>query len=289
MTVSTLQPTSLTGNLIGISTLITNTLTADMINTTQLVVSTISLNSFLTNQAVYGPTVKKTSMVPLRTITINSTINTNDINAQLDNPPSIPQVYTFGPTIPNRWVVVGQDLTNPIVYSNNGIQWNNGSVLNSPSLTTNSIFYVGRGVAWSGSRWVAVGLGSNSIATSTDGINWTVVNNIFNGNGTSVSWNGLMWIATGIGSPYIVYSYDGLYWISSSVSLLAGYGVAFNYRRPYTLTFPTNSTTATISSISPSYTFPITIAQNNQLDICSDSYYNSGYTNFTMTIRGQFS
>lgn len=462
MTVSTLQPTSLTGNLIGISTLITNTVTADMINTTQLFVSTISLNSFLTNQAVYGPTVKKTSMGALRTITINSTIITNDINAQLDNPPSIPQVYTFGPTIQNRWVVVGYAAP-PIAYSEDGIQWTNSNA-------ANDLFVRGLGIAWNGSLWVAVGNGNNSVATSTDGINWlgqgtpaltegygvawggnkwvavgngivyniitstdginwagqdatlsidarsvawngymwvvvgggttkiaysydavtwTAVTNsssIFVSGGTGVAWNGKMWVATGAdlsggsnsnnsvaysynginwvglgkpimdqgfciawngrmwvagGSTYsggtsqIAYSYDGLYWNNSNLDgsfsqdIIArvqsinwngtmwtavgfaastssaysynginwvigtlgfiSYGIAFNYRRPYTLTFPTNSTTATISSISPSYTFPITIAQNNQLDICSDSYYNSGYTNFTMTIRGQFS
>jgi hypothetical protein len=477
MTVSTLQPTSLTGNHIGISTLITNTVTADMINTSQLFVSTISLNSFLTNQAVYGQTLKKTSMVALRTITINSTIITNDINAQLDNPPSIPQVYTFGPTIPNRWVRTGGN-QNGLMFSSDGLNWN-------PCNPVNIFAAAGRGVAWNGSLWVAVGSGTNGIATSTNGIDWvglgpliftigiavewgnnlwvavgvqTIGNisysiatspnginwtlrsvsspqdpnlftigrgiawngslwvgvggnggandpkifysnngdqwteasaedspytstSIFSNRGSDVAWNGTLWVAVGegtvnsiaysydgasgwigLGKPgisdglcvawngtlwvvggvgagggspivtsfngltwtaaniigfvdvvrsvawngamwiangdfntgfninaFIIYSYDGINWtLGGSAGTSGILGIAYNYRRPYTLTFPTNSNVATIGNISGA-TFPITISQNEQLDICSDSYYNKGYTNFSMTIRGQFS
>ena len=98
-----------------------------------------------------------------------------------------------------------------------------------------------------------------------------------------------MWIATGRETPRIAYSYDGLEWVSSTVSLQACFNSAFNNRRPYTLSFPTNVSTATIGSISTSYTFPISIVQYSQLDIVSDAYYNNGYTNFSMTIRGQYS
>jgi hypothetical protein len=149
-------------------------------------------------------------------------------------------------------------------------------------------------VAWNGSLWVVGSESTNKIIISLDGITWTpasIVPDITVILG--VTWNGTMWIAVGYGSNTSIYSYNGTSWFAGgfyfNTSFVGGSSIAYNYRRPYTLTFPTNSTTATISSISASYTFPITISQNGQLDICSDSYYNKGYTNFSMTIRGQFS
>ena len=51
-----------------------------------------------------------------------------------------------------------------------------------------------------GSLWVAVGLGTNTIATSSDGITWIPVensNNIFTNYGYGVAWNGSLWVAVG--------------------------------------------------------------------------------------------
>lgn len=46
------------------------------------------------------------------------------------------------------------------------------------------------GVAWNGSLWVAVGEGTNSIATSPDGITWTGLGTtIFTTGGSGVAWN----------------------------------------------------------------------------------------------------
>jgi hypothetical protein len=95
-----------------------------------------------------------------------------------------------------------------------------------------------------------------------------------------------MWVAVGFGTA--AYSYDGFNWTGVTYFSGIGQGVAFNSRRPYTLSFPTNVSTATIGSISPA-SFPLTIAQNSQLDIVSNAYYNTGYTNFSMTVRGQYS
>jgi hypothetical protein len=463
MTVSTLQPTTLTGSILGISSISTNTLTANIISTNLLAASTISLNSFTTNQAVYGQTVKKTSMPAIRTITINS----SDIKAELDNTSIIPQVYTFGSTIQNRWVAAGAILPTiiSIAYSNNGIEWQNninptniftqeclgiawngsiwvavGKGINSMATSPDGInwarayyFTEGNGIAWGGNKWVAVGYQPTGIATSDDGTNWTgrggnlaligrgvawngsrwvVVggssasitpnpvkiaysddgvnwseantaspsNTIFDSGGAGVAWNGIMWIAvgdnnttnsiawstdgtywTGLGKPVLssglciawngtiwvaggigvsaiatsfdgltwtasnvnnatinqvysvawngsvwiaigdlnvspnvngrsIYSYDGMLWIEGNAPFsYICRGIAFNYRRPYTLTFSNNANTPVIGSTSALATFPITIPQDSQLDICSDSYYNSGYTNFSMLVRGQFS
>jgi hypothetical protein len=398
------------------------------------------------------------------------TIQSSDIKAEIDYPATLPQVYTFGPSVPNQWVTTGKGITT-IYYSNNGVDWNpaannvftgisgagfaiawNGSrwvaggagatslaysdnnginwtAVTSPSLTivysaiwtTQRWFAVGSGggkwiidsddngetwtdistnisltncyeivwngsifvavgdgsgntiiysdphsyttwhttinpfstqcnsVAWNGRMWVAVGIGSSAIAYSnTDGSGniivdgsgnmiWTnASSNLTDGKG--VAWNGFIWVAVGIGGPFIVYSYDGITWVNGIifnpnsiiitninnatwngsiwVATVNGSGrgytaisydgitwsisnnfvfsflihkVAFNNRRPYTLTFPTNVSTATISSISTSYTFPLTISTNKQLDVISDAYYNTGYTNFSMVVRGQYS
>jgi hypothetical protein len=149
-------------------------------------------------------------------------------------------------------------------------------------------------VAWNGSLWVVGSESTNKIITSLDGITWTpasIVPDITVILG--VTWNGTMWIAVGYGSNTSIYSYDGTTWFAGgfyfNTSFVGGSSIAFNNRRPYTLSFPTNVSTATISSISTSYTFPISIAQNSQLDVVSDAYYNTGYTNFSMGVRGQYS
>ena len=55
--------------------------------------------------------------------TLTTTIKQSDINAQLDNFTNTKQVYTFGPSIPPRWVAVGEGTTNTIAYSTDGITW----------------------------------------------------------------------------------------------------------------------------------------------------------------------
>ena len=184
-----------------------------------LVASTISLNFFLTNQAVYGQTLKKTSMIAISTIAIN----TSDIKVELDNlPSSIQQIYTFGSTIQNRWVAVGKD-NSSIKYSNNGIQW---TTANSTSLFTDA----GYGIAWNGLLWIAVGTGTNGIATSTNGIDWTGLGTSILSIGNGIAWGGNLWVAVGRGASYgIVISPDGVNWQVEGANLsLYGRAVAWN-------------------------------------------------------------
>ena len=82
----------------------------------------------------------------------------------------------------------------------------------------------GRGVAWNGSMWVAVGTGQNSIAWSYDGKNWNGLGRkVLGGGGYGVACNGLtgsksMWVATGSrgggggAQGGIAYSTDGKNW-----------------------------------------------------------------------------
>jgi hypothetical protein len=182
--------------------------------------------------------------------------------------------------------VAGGTAGGRIYYSSNGTSWT--------PCTSVPTFTDVNSVAWNGMMWIAVGAGSTNMAYSYDGLIWEGINvDIFNQGDriiNSITWNGMIWFAGAAANNTLGYSYNGLNWVSVTNSPFnsAVNGIAFNYRRPYTLTFPTNSNVATIGSISGA-TFPISISQNSQLDICSDAYYNSGYTNFSMLVRGQYS
>ena len=266
---------------------------------------TLNYNSL--NQNISSNTSKKNSIYYQTPAKINDT----QIIAKLDNDVNLQQVYTFGPSIPNRWVAVGQG-PNSIAYSNDGINW-------TGAINSNSIFSAhGLSVAWNGTVWVAVGGGTNSIAYSNNGINWTGAINstsIFS-SGWGVAWNGTVWVATGQIWNTIAYSYDGINWtgIGNSIFSDAGYGVAWNATVWVATGNGTNSIaysndginwTGIGNSIFSNYggfgvagnskigsvVVPSQMVLNNssingsnQLDICSESYYNTGFTNATFTI-----
>jgi hypothetical protein len=102
------------------------------------------------------------------------------------------------------------------------------SLSSTMNTSVNSIF-------WNGSIAVAVGTGSShTIATSTDGINWTGRNNTtFTVAGYDVMWNTKRWIITGYGGNTVAYSYNGTNWygVVNSTSLFdssGGYAVCSN-------------------------------------------------------------
>jgi hypothetical protein len=80
-------------------------------------------------------------------------------------------------------------------------------------LGTGRFSSAGYGVAWNGTRWVAVGQGTNSIAYSADGITWTGLGTgTFSTYGVGVAWNGTRWVAVGRGTNSIAWSADGVTW-----------------------------------------------------------------------------
>ena len=122
------------------------------------------------------------------------------------------------------WVAVGQDPTNAILTSTDGLIWSGVAGISSITTHANS-------VAWNGSRWVVTGQGTNTILTSTDGVTWTPVANqtlIQIGNG--VTWNGDRWTVVGQGTNTIVTSTDGIAWIpvTGTTFAVAGLGVTSN-------------------------------------------------------------
>jgi hypothetical protein len=174
------------------------------------------------------------------------------------------------------WVAVGSG-AHSIAYSSDGNTWNG---------VTGISFALGIDIAWNGLLWVAVGSGTNTIVYSYDGINWAGLGTTIFFSGRSIVWDGVRWIATGISSTIsslIARSIDGIHWVVSN-STQSQLGIAFNYRRPYTLTIPTTQTSTSIGTV-PNASLPIVVPANSQLDIVSDSYYNSGYTNFSIALQ----
>jgi hypothetical protein len=160
------------------------------------------------------------------------------------------------------WVAVGQG-TNTIAYSSDGMSW--------IGLGTAIFSVSGHGICWNGTRWVAVGTGaSHTIAYSTNGIVWTGFGKtLFPTSGNDVCWTGTRFVAVGDGSM-IVYSQDGLTWYAAPSGIFStqGYGVAGNPRIG-----------ATVSDSQ--------VALSDSLDVVTDTYYNTGYTNFSATIQSQ--
>jgi hypothetical protein len=132
-------------------------------------------------------------------------ISSSNIISQLDSSLNLPQVYTFGNSIPNRWVAGGQG-TNTIAYSDDGINWT--------GLGTTIFNFSVQDISWNGTMWVAVSFDSlNTIAYSYNGINWTGIGTtIFSTAGRGIGWNGTMWVAGGQGINTIAYSYNGINW-----------------------------------------------------------------------------
>jgi hypothetical protein len=118
-----------------------------------------------------------------------------------------------------KWVAGGKtnETNGLIIYSSDGKIWNNGTNLSVPGTNVFSNSYTGlpflspiqpgegRGICWTGTKFIAVGQGTSTIYTSPDAINWTAAlpaNDYFNlgsqkGLGTSVLFNGTRAVAIG--------------------------------------------------------------------------------------------
>jgi hypothetical protein len=74
-----------------------------------------------------------------------------------------------------------------------------------------------------GKLWVAVGAGTNTIATSGDGLHWIGGGaDIFTTAGLDVYWSITLWVAVGQGTNSIAYSSDGILLRYSAAPLRRG-------------------------------------------------------------------
>ena len=109
---------------------------------------------------------------------------------------------------------------NQLAYTYDGITW-------LPSSSGNSVFtndcYA---VASNGSIWVAGGAGSNIMAYSSDGINWTSTTSTLTTSCNAIAWNGSLWVAGGIdANNTLSYSYDGINWLNTSGVIIPPGGI----------------------------------------------------------------
>jgi hypothetical protein len=84
--------------------------------------------------------------------------------------------------------------------------------------------------------WVAVGAGTNTIATSSDGIAWTGLGtSVFDVAGRSVDWNGVRWVAVGEGSvntiAYATSAASSWTGVGNSVFSVRGVSVKWMFNR----------------------------------------------------------
>lgn len=131
-----------------------------------------------------------------------------------------------------RWVAVGASAnlapTKNILYSNDGIKWNNASY----SGTGQTL--IGNSVTWNGKLWVAVGSNTSGskILYSNDGINWSDALSYFSSFGYKVSSNVELFVAVGDdanSTRKILYSTNGLSWYPSTGSTFTGIGSAITW------------------------------------------------------------
>ena len=177
----------------------------------------------------------------------------------------------------SRWVAGGEGSSNTIAYSDDGQHWT--------GLGTTIFTSQCRGVAWNGQIWVAVGSSTTyTIAYSSNGIDWQIDtngNDIFDNNIVfSVAWNGNTWVAAAQGTNKIGYSYDGKIWYKSDSGkkiFYASHGVASNYAS-YSSSYSASNGNITIPNNS------IVLSAGDQLDVVCDSYYNTGFTNCSISI-----
>jgi hypothetical protein len=111
------------------------------------------------------------------------------------------QVYPYGTVRNGLTIACGN---NTLVISADGISW---IPLSTPLVT-------GYCVLWNGALWVAGGTGTNVIAYSNDGVNWT--SGTLSGPSAinAVAWSNGLWIAVGEGSKVWATSPDGITWTS---------------------------------------------------------------------------
>jgi hypothetical protein len=139
----------------------------------------------------------------------------------------------------------------------------------------------GSSVTWNGSIWVATGAGTNKVAYSTNGINWTGLS-IPSASLSDVCWNGTRFVATG--TSYMAYSTDGITWISNNLPSIFssnGYGVASNsgvgaFVAPSALVL--SDTGISGNAMTASSTLEV---------VSSDPYFQTGFNNITVKIETQ--
>ena len=152
-----------------------------------------------------------------------------------------------GPDLPiPHWVGVGNNSGKTIARSGDLSIWTDNTIDNwntVPDSSGGGVFTSeGTGIAYANGVWVAVGIGGNTIATSTDnGITWTskslaTSTAILSSEGRGVAYGNGLWVAIGGGASNstnsIATSSNGISWTglgTNSTDIVGRYGRAVAY------------------------------------------------------------
>jgi hypothetical protein len=217
------------------------------IATTVLTVSAVTSGTVLIGQVISGSGVTSAVITSFGTGTGGIGTYTISVSQTVSGATTITGTLTAGGTSAlwngTRFVVGLKNATTlSYMTSSDGIVWTSNAA---------KPFTAAYDIAWSNSiptsgqqlsnvaiqqPTLAFGSGTNSIAYSYDGINWTGLGTgAFTSAGTAYGgcWNGKLWVAggaNGSGAAVMVYSYDGINWttITQSVITTIVYNIAWN-------------------------------------------------------------
>jgi len=147
-------------------------------------------------------------------------IRETDITVAMDGQPlNGDQVYTFGPLIQNKTLLVGTAGTNYAVSSNDSVVFNGLGSSQANGL-----------VIWDGIKWI--GVNNITVSISYNGTNWQTVATLTNatGNATKINYNGKIYLISFYtqGGNNMAYSYDGINWNLTYSQITVTYSVTWN-------------------------------------------------------------
>lgn len=181
----------------------------------------------------------------------NNSFTAVNTGVNIGTPPAPPSVWTTRTTPAGAWnkviygldkfVVVGTNDT--MMYSTDGITWSSGSFTDPVLPGANW-----RGVCYSAAlnKYVAVAsTGTQRVATSTDGITWTLQNAAQANDWVSVAYGaGVFSAVSATSGTRIMYSSDGITWSNSGVntgSVALGTAYHITFQNSYFLISRSNS------------------------------------------------
>jgi hypothetical protein len=198
-----------------------------------------------------------------------------------------------------RWVAVGGiSFPNTVTYYTNDptSTWTSGT---GTGISTTGVFYsVTFGIYPTGNiglspqyayRYVLTGANQTQNFYSSNGANWTATTTTILGsnNSSAVNWNGKRFIAgtfIAASSATLLYSYDAATWYTSTYSTGFNSGaVLFTSSITGFASSPQIGSVYVDNSLTISQTSGLNTSQ--QLDVYSDTYFNNGYNNATITIK----
>jgi hypothetical protein len=153
--------------------------------------------------------------------------------------------------------------TNSLGFTSTGSSFNGLTRLTTFSTQGNAVNYDPVS-----SKWVAVGQGGNTIATSSDGFSWTGCGaTTFTTAGTDVIYDGSKWIAAGQGGNMLATSSDGgTTWSGQNLSYFTGAN-SVNYASPLNATTSTTTYDASLNPSTVTVSCPSYVATGKRLPV----------------------